>query len=147
MYTFKDAKFMSAHDKQLVLKQWRRFLDNGFDRVKFTKRLYEHLSLHCAFIAHYNIDGFWSYYFAPGSETHRLAFVLQFDRVSNPCNAGAEISMGYWAKGEEYGDINQAMIDVMAEFATALVGTAKDGKRASILAEIARLESELARYQ
>ena len=141
--TVKDARFMSVHDKRLVLQQWMRFLDSGFDRTKFTKRFYEHLSLHCAFIAHYDINGFWQHYFARGSEARRLAFILQFDRANNPVNVGAEIGMSYWAGGNEYGDINQAMIDVMTERAPILVHVAEDEKRATIRAEIARLEAQL----
>lgn len=71
-----DTEFMSADDKELVLRQWRIFLrklleadlskttgsDYGFfptdlDKA-FTDRLYKHLSLHCGFIAHFNRVGF-----------------------------------------------------------------------------------------
>lgn len=73
---FTDTEFMSAKEKELVLKQWRTFLkkilacdfnkqsgsDYGYfltDLDKsFTDRLYKHLSLHCGFIAHYNRYGF-----------------------------------------------------------------------------------------
>ena len=78
---------------------------------------------------------------------HRLGFISQFDRANNPANAGAEIGMGYWAKDDEYGDINQAMIDVMTERAPALVSAARSSKRDNIRAEIARLELELERNQ
>lgn len=73
-----DTEFMSAADKELVLRQWKIFLkklleadytkqtgaDYGYfptelDKV-FTDRLYKHLSLHCGFIAHYNRLGFLS---------------------------------------------------------------------------------------
>ena len=51
-YAFRDAEFMSARDKELVLKAWLRFLKNGLRFEDFSKRLYEHLHLHCSFIAH-----------------------------------------------------------------------------------------------
>ena len=43
----------------------------------FTKRLYEHLHLHCSFIAHYNRLGFYAEYFERGEDTAR--FLSQFD--------------------------------------------------------------------
>jgi len=141
--TFKDTWFMSAHDKRLVLRQWTRFLDSRFDRGKFTKRLYQYLSLHCSFIAHYNIDGFWDHYFARGSEARQLAFILQFDRVANPLHTGAEIRMYCWSNDSEYDDINQAMIDVMTERAPGLTRVAEEGRQANIRAEIAKLEAQL----
>ena len=50
MSRFKDVKFMSAKEKERVVEDFRRFLKNNFDRKYFTKRLYEHLHLHCSFI-------------------------------------------------------------------------------------------------
>lgn len=71
-----DTQFMSAKEKELVLKQWKNFLrklkasdfgnlrgsDYGYfpnDLNKpFTERLYKYLSSHFGFIAHYNRYGF-----------------------------------------------------------------------------------------
>ena len=69
---FTDAKFMTAQEKALVLKSWERFLRNSMKREHFTKRLYEHLHLHCGFIAHYNILGFYTEYFEAGQDTERF---------------------------------------------------------------------------
>lgn len=73
---FTDAEFMSAKEKEMVLKQWKTFIkallscdfnaltgaDYGYYPTSldkpFTDRLYKHLSLHCGFIAHYNRRGF-----------------------------------------------------------------------------------------
>lgn len=78
---FKDVEFMSAKEKAMVLKQWKTFLkalathdgsESAPDRYgnsfpapfkSFSKRLYNHLHLHCGFIAHYNIWGFYQTYF------------------------------------------------------------------------------------
>ena len=82
MKTFTSVEFTTAEEKQKVLKDWQRFLkflassewgdwnnkqggsDYGMEAPRqFTKRLYLHLSLHCGFIAHYGIHGFYSVYF------------------------------------------------------------------------------------
>ena len=69
---FTDAEFMTAHEKGLVLKDWERFLRLGLRKAHFTRRLYEHLHLHCGFIAHYNIHGFYSEYFEAGADIERF---------------------------------------------------------------------------
>ena len=62
-YKFKDVEFLTAKEKELILKAWIKFLDNGLKEQHFSKRLYDHCLLHCDFIAHYNIGGFYSTYF------------------------------------------------------------------------------------
>jgi len=96
---FTDAQFMTARQKELVLKDWERFLRHGLRREDFSKRLYEHLHLHCGFIAHYNIHGFHSEYFEAGQDTERF--------FTNFCEYTAQ-NFGAYA---EYDDINRAMRD------------------------------------
>ena len=69
---FTDAEFMTAKDKTLVLEDWERFLRHGLARARFTRRLYQHLHLHCGFIAHYNLQGFYSEYFEAGQDIERF---------------------------------------------------------------------------
>jgi len=69
---FTDVEFMTAKEKELVLKNWETFFKYGLQRKRFTKRLYDHLHLHCGFIAHYNIHGFYSTYFEAGQDTQRF---------------------------------------------------------------------------
>jgi len=96
---FIDSHFMTARQKDLVLKDWRRFLRHGLRRADFTKRLYEHLHLHCGFIAHYNIHGFYGEYFEAGQDTERF-----FEHF---CSYTAQ-NFGAYA---EYDDLNRAMRD------------------------------------
>ncbi|MGD0237893.1 MAG: hypothetical protein ABSC55_25590 [Syntrophorhabdales bacterium] len=58
----KDSEFMDADQKRKVLTQWDRFIKGGFSFHLFTDNLYQHLILHCGFIAHYNRSGFYATY-------------------------------------------------------------------------------------
>lgn len=69
-----DTKFMSAKEKQDVLKKWVAFLSNHFKPTLFNKALYNHLHLHCGYIAYYNQHGFFGNYFETPSQFHWLAF-------------------------------------------------------------------------
>ncbi len=65
---FKAVKFMTAKEKYMFVKQFERFVKQGFKWDHFTVRIYEHLHLNCGFIAHYNRHGFYTTYF-PGVTT------------------------------------------------------------------------------
>ena len=104
---FKDVRFMTAAEKQKVLRQWVRFMKSGFDARHFMKSLYDHLIQHCSFIAHYNRGGFYAIYFDDPSATQR--FLDQFDR-SKGC-LSVEYGYAWWINDEDYRDINNAMVD------------------------------------
>lgn len=105
-HNFTSAKFMRKEEKEKVLKDWKLFVRNGLSHKTFTKRIYEHLTLHCMFIAHYSKDGFYSVYFVDPEDT--LKFLRQFDKDFNfkSIEYGSEV----WLKGE-YEDINRAMCE------------------------------------
>ena len=63
MSKFKDAEFMSAEEKEKVLRDWIGFLNSKLKKEKFTKWLYLHLSLHCGFLAQHDFHGFFSAHF------------------------------------------------------------------------------------
>jgi hypothetical protein len=60
--SFSDAEWLSAEEKRSIATQWSRFVKCGFKPEKFTKAIYKHLHLHCGFIAHYNLRGFYHTY-------------------------------------------------------------------------------------
>jgi len=126
----KDVQFMTGKEKELVLKQWERFLKNGLKWDDFTDRLYKHLTLHCSFIAHYSRSGFYSTYFEDGDDTAH--FLSQFD-THNAEPGGVpksiEYGMTYWATDERYEDINKAMIEVAGKYITNLVASAKQSQK------------------
>ena len=106
MTQFKDVEFMTAKEKELVCRQWRTFVEGGFQRKHFTNRIYQHLSLHCSFIAHYDINGFYDVYFS-NDRLNTLRFIEQFTTGKS-----AEMGMDYWIGGD-YADLNPAMMEIM----------------------------------
>jgi hypothetical protein len=133
-YEFRDAAFMSAREKQLVLKAWVRFLKKGLKFEDFTKRLYEHLHLHCQFIAHYNRAGFYQTYFERGEDT--VLFLSQFDKRGE-CRS-VEYGMTIWQDGD-YGDLAKAMIEEASPYIPRLIEEAPAREREADLAEAQRL--------
>lgn len=111
-YGFRDAEFMTAREKAQVLTDWDRFIESSFERRYFTDRLYKHLTLHCSFIAHYNIAGFYDVYFGEKRSTGR--FIDQFTN-----GISSEYGMDYWLRGS-YKDINNAMCEVMRKYSPDL---------------------------
>lgn len=108
----KDTQFMTAKDKELTLKQWRTFIREGMQAKHFTKRIYEHLSLHCSFIAHYNRQGFYSTYFQDPEDT--IKFLGQFD--PNGEHRSVELGGEYWFSDRDYHDLNELMCQVVGEY-------------------------------
>ena len=122
----KDTEFMTAKEKELVLKQWKRFVAKikevwSKEQVfqtdleglynAFTKRIYDHLHLSCSFIAHFNRHGFFSTYFVEPEKL--IDFLHQFDKDLEY----RSIEMGgmdYWIFGD-YADLNLEMCKVVGE--------------------------------
>jgi len=75
-----DSNFMTAEQKKRVLSQWDKFIKGGFGLHLFTDDLYQHLILHCGFIAHYNRLGFYSTYW----DDTLVTFARQFHRILRP---------------------------------------------------------------
>ena len=133
-YEFRDVQFMSAREKELVLKAWVRFLRNGSRFEDFLRRLYEHLHLHCSFIAHYDRAGFYRTYFENGEDTVRL--FSQFDKLGE-CRS-IEYGMTSWLEGD-YGDLARAMIEEASPYIPKLIENAQARQHEADLAEARRL--------
>jgi len=110
---FTNVEFMTAREKELVLKNWRTFLKHGLQKQHFTKRLYEHLHLHCGYIANFSRDGFYSTYFEAGQDTERF-----FEHF---CTYTA----GHYGANVDYDDINTAMRQVYEEFKAEILTKAE----------------------
>jgi len=135
----KSTKFMSAEEKEKVLKDWQRFIENDFDKAKFTKRLYNHLIQHCSFIAHYNQGGFYGTYFEDPEGT--MKFIKQFDREQG-C-VSIEYGMTYWLNNDDYRDINTAMVETLEPYKAEIYPRLKQRARERKLGEIERLKKEI----
>ena len=118
----KDSKFMTAEEKEKVLRQWELFLKSGLSKEQFSKGLYHHLTQHCSFIAHYDRHGFYATYFDEGENTAR--FLTQFDN-SNGTPKSVEYRMTYWYTDPEYHDLNSEMCQVASKYIPILTKIAK----------------------
>lgn len=105
---FTDVEFMTAKEKELVLKSWKTFLKHALQKQHFTKRLYEHLHLHCGYIACYNQSGFYSAYFKAGQDIERF-----FEHF---CTYTA----GNYGANVDYDDLNAAMRQVYEKYKDAI---------------------------
>lgn len=111
---FSDEQFMSADEKKKVLRAWQRFLKGGCKKSQFTEDLYHHLSLHCAFIAHYNRQGFYDFYFERITQ-NLFRFFDQFD-PEQP-GISAEYGGTHWLLGRHTAsDLNHAMRDTAGTY-------------------------------
>ncbi len=145
---FTDAQYMTAPQKRRVLGDWVRFFAGGMELKRFTKRLYEHLTLHCSFIAHFNKQGFYQTYFADPEALQR--FLDQFDR-SKGC-VSTEYGMTYWIRdgndvSAEYYDLNNALVDAIADMLPALREQARQRAVEAAQEEVRLAEVKLARLQ
>ncbi len=118
----KDAQYMTAKEKEKVLRNWERFLESGCAKDRFTKALYKHLINHCSFIAHYDIHGFYATYFEEGEDT--VHFLSQFDN-SQGIPKSVEYGMTYWITDPDYYDINIEMCRVASKYIPVLTKIAK----------------------
>ena len=136
-YQFRDAQFMTGREKELVLHSWVRFLKHGLQFGHFSRRLYEHLHLHCGFIAHYDRMGFFRTYFEDGEDTVR--FLSQFDKRGE-CRS-VEYGAG-WRGSTEYEDLSKAMIEEGSRYIPRLMDEATVRQRQSDLREAEQLAAK-----
>lgn len=106
---YSDTKFMTARQKERAFDCFKRVLE-ARDISKMDSNLYKHLTLHCGFIAHYDIHSFKATYSGQGFRS----FVEHFDR-----NSRAFHGWNHWVRLEGYEDINSDMV----KLATAMAPT------------------------
>ncbi len=145
---FTDAQYMTAPQKRRILGDGVRFFETRMDSKRFTKRLYQHLTLHCEFIANFNRRCFYETYFADPEALQR--FLDQFDR-SKGC-VSTEYGMTYWIRdgndvSQQYYDLNNALVDAITDMLPALRDQARQRAVDSAQEEAKAAEQKLARLQ
>lgn len=112
-HEFSSGKWLSADEKRKILKQWRTFIAAGFPERLFVSAVYEHLHLHCGYIAHTNRNGYWSEYFC-NREFHRHAeedgIQMRPVPLTFPRWDGFLRQFTIWG---EYDDLNTAMMSAL----------------------------------
>ena len=117
---FDDTEFMNGLEKTKVLKDFVKFLNNHFKRTCFSKRLYNYLHLHCGFIAHYNIDGFYGEYFNAPMNFHRSASeYIGYAKASSKSKENLFVDMCM--------DLNSNSFDSTGGFKTTIEGNISYG--------------------
>lgn len=140
MEQMSDTQFMKADEKRRVLRQWEAFLKGGLKRSLFTKALYNHLIMHCSFIAHYNLGGFYETYFLAGDDI--ATFFSQFDgRRDGGSPPSVELGMS-WINGE-YADINREMVVVATRW---IPGILKSAAATQKIADVSQAQALLAKH-
>ncbi len=104
---FTDVQYMTAAEKANVLYKWQIFVNSSYKKENFTKNIYEHLIMHCGFIAHYNKSGFYStYWYDPDPEGSTPARFVDVEEFLHP----------YFNYYSECKDLNTAMLFVLKEY-------------------------------
>ena len=117
-HNFRDQHFMTAAEKEKVLRAWIRFLKSVCAKTQFTEALYQHLSLHCSFIAHFDRNGFYNFYFERITPD-LFRFFDQFD-PEKP-GISAEFRSDGWLSPHNTGaDLNRAMREAARPYLAAL---------------------------
>jgi hypothetical protein len=130
---FNDGQFLKSADKEKIAKAFDRFVKGGFKRTQFTKDLYKHLSLHFGFIAHYNIDGFYSNRF---EDLQGRVKTFQSILNASPWTFNDDNTSGT-------ADLNKYIQDTVDAHFTSMVADAKKQYAAQLKSRISNLQSEL----
>lgn len=139
--TFSEERFLSAAQKRKILEAWKCFLKSGCGKTQFTADLYDHLSQHCSFIAHFDRHGFYAFYFERITP-ELFRFFDQFD----PALPGlsAEYNTTHWLSEHNTGaDLNDAMRETAGPYLDALRQRFEEDRRQG---EINAANKILSRY-
>jgi hypothetical protein len=127
---------VTAHDKALWLTQFKRFVQSGFSRGNFTKRLYDglHVSMF-GHIAEYNIHGFYEVWFSGPEERARWVHYV---------NRGGAFGLHSEDRKDCWGDIERACLFWLQEsgMTTAIIKAAGEKVRSDELAILAALKAK-----
>jgi len=101
---FTPTEFYSTKDKMQWLKLLVAFVQSGFTRSKFTKKLYKQLSNCFGHIAHYDIDGFYATWFEmPEQQEVWLEHVDSWSCFGDPAYTWSDVERAFkiWLSDNE----------------------------------------------
>lgn len=130
---YRDAQYMTAEEKRRAFRTFQKVIrSRSIERLD--KNLYRHLTQHCGFIAHFDIEGFKAAY--RGRSFRR--FVEHFDR--NHPNFGGFCPV--WVDQPEYADINRDMVDFVTAEAPRIYAELDEMERQAELAALQALAAK-----
>ena len=132
MQKFTDAEFMSAQQKEKVMKQWICFLESNLQQRFFLPELYQHIYMRSNLIAHFDRKRFYERYFTSGDG--KIEFLEHFDEEKK---ASAWIADPRRAR--DYDDLNAAMIEGARKYLPVLYASAIAEQRDADLELVERL--------
>ncbi len=134
----KDSEFMTTEQKKKVVRQWDKFIEGGFSFHLFTDAIYQHLSLHCGFIAHYNRLGFYSTYW----NGDFIAFARQTGMLVRP----VPCAFLHWERfltsfhcWDEWAGMGANMLHMLKSHLTSTLGELEDEAIAAFRHDLERL--------
>ena len=127
-------------EKLPVVRNFRQVIE-ARDLSLMKDELYQFLILHCAFIAHYNIDGFKATYRDP--KDFAGVFIRHFDRAHGYfCNTYRCDDAGYKDTGYTVADIKQEFCRIVDAHIEVVAMWAEGEQRRERLAALGRLKEE-----
>jgi hypothetical protein len=126
----KDSQFTSAVEKEKLLKAFKAFVKSGFKESKFSKKLYQYLSCHFGFIAHYNQSGFYDVRFAdPEGRLQTFSQILNAE--------------SYVVRSGDMADLNSAIQDCLRSESEDIRSVAKQELKVNLQKELLGLQQKL----
>lgn len=133
MPVFHDGKYLSIKDKENLFKAYVRFVNSDFEESKFTKGLYNHISIRFSFIAHYNLGGFYDKRFADPDGR-----IKTYDAIANA---------SHWEFNDDNtsgtGDLNKAIHDFTVKNKSKFVEDAKELKKKQLIEQHKQIGDQL----
>ncbi len=124
---FKDMQFLTAQQKYKAFKRFKSVIEKR-DIHLMDKNLYEHLHLHCGYIAHYDINGFKATYNDPQDFLRFCEHFLKHNGQSLR-----------WPSMSDYADVNRAMCEILEQHIDKIRQEAVDFQNETELSFLHRL--------
>jgi len=129
----KNSQYLTADEKVKILTAFQCFIKSDFKKTQFTRALYQYLSIHFGFIAHYDINGFYEARF---ENPVGRASTFQTINDAGPWNFRDENTSGC-------ADLNLAILDVVHSNWNEVMGSARTEYLKDLKNDLASLQSKI----